>query len=156
MTNLRLWSEYRAHYRTEEVQTVASWIQAADSGVVVGLGGAGKSNFLGFLCYRPEVIKTHLSPDIGPLAIVSVDLNSLPTTDLATLHRLILRAFFEIRDYFEPILTATITELYQAHRGERDLFLTQCALRDLLFAFQKQNGRVVLVLDRFDDSPEKR
>jgi hypothetical protein len=47
------------------------------SGAVVGLAGAGKSNLLGFLCGRPEVVRSYLAPPAS-VVLVPADLNNLP------------------------------------------------------------------------------
>lgn len=151
MTPGRSWTQYPATFREGEVRTLAGWIGRGVSGSVVGLPGAGKSNLLGFLCARPEVVRLHLAPPPASLALVPVDLNNLPDLTAATFYRVILRAFYEIRDHFEPELAQAVADLYQVHRASRDPFLTQSALRELLLHFRAASGRAVLVLDRFDD-----
>jgi hypothetical protein len=138
------------------MRTLVAWIVEGVSGSVVGLAGAGKSNLLGFACHRPEALQSYLPPQDGPTAIsmtfrlIPVDLNNLPSDDLATFYRVILRSFYEIHHHFAPELGQTITELYRENRAARDPFLPQSALRELLLEFQARNVRVVLVLDRFD------
>jgi hypothetical protein len=150
MASTRSWQAYQPTYRAEQVKTLAGWILTGVSGTVVGLAGAGKSNLLGFLCHRPEVLQSYLPPDAGPVALVPVDLNNLPSNALATFYRVILRSFYETRDRFDPALRQAISDLYQENRAARDPFLTQSGLRELLFQFQAQGMRVALVLDRFD------
>jgi len=150
MAATRSWAAYRPTYRAEEVKTLAGWISAGVSASVVGLAGAGKSNLLGFVCHRPEALRRHLPPDSDPVALVLVDLNNLPDLKLSTLYRLVLRAFYELRGHFDSTLGPTMVDLYQQHRAERDPFLLQIALRELLLAFQAHRTGVVLVLDRFD------
>jgi hypothetical protein len=145
----RRWRSYADGYRSEEVATLADWIGRGVSGSVVGLGGAGKSNLLGFLCGRPDVLANALGPEVPAVAVL-VDLNDLPADDLATFHRVILRAFHEARDRLEPELAACVAALYAEHRAAQDPFLTQSALRECLFALTGRDIRVALVLDRFD------
>lgn len=80
----RDWESYPATYRAGEMQTIANWIQAGESGSLVGLPGAGKSNLLGFLSHRPEALRQYLPTDFPKLALIHVDLNNLPTIDLST------------------------------------------------------------------------
>jgi DNA-binding winged helix-turn-helix (wHTH) protein len=150
MNSIRSWQAYQSTYRADQMRMLASWISAGQSGSVVGLAGAGKSNLLGFLCHRPEALQSYLSPEAISVALVPVDLNNLPSNTLATFYRVILRAFFEIRDRFDQMSQRTATELYQENRATRDPFLAQSALRELLLQFQAQQIRVVLVMDRFD------
>jgi DNA-binding winged helix-turn-helix (wHTH) protein len=152
MAARRSWQVYPRAYRTREMAILAEWIRVGISGAVVGLAGSGKSNLLGFLGHRPDALRSYLPPTALPdaVALLLVDLNNVPANDLSTLHRAILRGFYEIRDRFDSILQQTIASLYQEYRGDRDPFLLQSALRDLLLLFQARQGRVVLILDRFD------
>lgn len=150
MTTRRSWEIYAPTYRAREIKILADWIAAGISGSVVGLSGSGKSNLLGFLCRRPDVVQTYLPPESDPIAVIPLDLNNLPANNLATFYRVVLRTFYEIRDRFTPETQALITHTYKENRTARDPFLPQSALRELLLHFQTQNTRVVLVMDRFD------
>lgn len=150
MTTQRAWASYPSTFRANELKAIAKWIEAGDSGAVVGLNGAGKSNLLGFLCHRHEVFQTYLSSKAVPVVLVPVDLNNLPSTDLSAFFRVILRSFYEIRQHLAQASQEIITNLYLAHRAETDPFLSQSALRDLLFHFQVEGWRVVFVMNSFD------
>ena len=151
----RSWQNYQSSYRAEQMKTLAGWIWRGVSGSVVGLGGAGKSNLLGFLCHRPEVLDSYLPAQAEPVVLIAVDLNNLPAHSLSTFYRVILRSFYESRAALTSsknllALQQTITDLYLANRAADDPFLCQSALRELLWHFQAQRVRVVLVMDRFD------
>ncbi|MBE7471840.1 MAG: hypothetical protein DPW09_13340 [Anaerolineae bacterium] len=148
---LRAWSNYPADYRAKELRLLADWISTGESGAVVGLSGAGRANLLGFLCHRPEVVAGYLRPGAGPIALIPLDLNNLPATDLSTLYRVLIRAFYRVRAGFEPGLAEEIAALYRHSQAETDPFLTQSTLQELLLLFQARQTRVVLVLNRFDD-----
>ncbi len=148
---LRAWSNYPADYRAGELRRLADWVSVGESGAVVGLSGAGRANLLGFLCHRPEVLAGYLRSGAGPLALIPLDLNNLPATDLSTLYRVIIRAFYRVRAGFEPALAEEIAAIYRHCQAETDPFLTQSALQELLLLFQARQTRVVLVLNRFDD-----
>ncbi len=120
------------------------------SGSVSGLPGIGKSNFLGFLCHRPETFQTLLAPHRIEVALIPIDLNNLPDDTPATFYRVILRGFYEVRPYIDAPLQAAIVSTYQENKAVQDPFLVQSALRDLLTQFQGQNRRVGFILDRFD------
>ena len=144
------WEAFPADYRAEEIKTLAAWMAAGESGSVVGLPGCGRSNVLGYLCTRPEILQTYLPVEASPVAPVLIDLNNLPTNNLSTLYRTILRAFYQVRERFETELQQAILAVYLENRGEQDPFLTQSALYDILDLFKSERIRVILVLNRFD------
>ncbi len=145
----RAWSSYAPDYRAAEVAAVAGWIAAGQSGAVVGAGGAGKSNFLGFLCHRPEVVAARL-PAAGPVALVWVDLNALPGTTLDVFYRVLLRALHEARAQLPADLAQAASAGFRAHLATTDPFVVQTALRELLLDCRAAGIATVLVLDRFD------
>jgi hypothetical protein len=132
------------------MKRLARWILTNTSGSVVGFAGVGKSNLLSFLCNRPDALQEYVPQLDRQVAPIAVDLNNLPANNLATLYRFILRSFFEAREQFDAPMQAKIAELYAEHRTNRDPFLSQSALRELLLLFQASQIRIILVLDRFD------
>lgn len=148
----RPWQEHPATYRAPQMGLLAQWIDARLSGSVVGWRGSGRSNLLGFLCHRPEVLRTYLAHPERVVILVPVDLNNLPARTLSAFYRVVLRAFYELRHRLPPDLQTPAAELFQAHRAATDPFLPQSALRELLLHAQACSYRVVLVMDRFDAS----
>ena len=146
----RAWSNYGPGYRARELKRLTGWIQAGHSGSVVGSAGIGKSNLLGFLGNRPEVIQAYLPANSVTPVVISVDLNNLPANDTSTLYRVILRAFYESRKQFDDPLPQIVTTLYIENRAASDPFLPHSALRELFLDLQSRQIRVVLILDRFD------
>lgn len=146
----RAWAAYPSTYRAAEISILANWIHREQSGAVVGLPGCGRSNLLGFLCHRPEALRSYLPVEAGPVVLIPVDLNNLPTHDLSTLYRVILRAFYTVRGRLDAPVQEAITRLYLENRAEQDPFLPQSALHELFQLFQSQQIRVVLVLNHFD------
>ncbi len=144
------WGDHAPTYRAQEAQLLASWILTGASGSVIGLNGSGKSDLLGFLCHRPEVLNRYLPVRAQPVTLLPMDLNNLPDNTLAALFRVILRTFAEHKARFAPETQALITQLYQENRTATDPFLSQSALRELLIHLQAQRQRVVFALDRFD------
>lgn len=143
-------NRYSAHYREPEVRTIAGWIEAGESGAVVGLAGAGKSNLLKFLCAYPNAFNQYFADPGQAVVPVPVDLNNLPAYDISTFYRLILRSFFEAEKAFDPKLRKPIVEFYRDNMKAQDPFLPQSALRELFFLLQAEQVKVVLILDRFD------
>ncbi len=153
MASKRAWETYPASYRSREIQQIAGWIQAGESGSIIGLPGAGKSNLLGFLSHRPNVLQQYLPADFGKLALVWIDLNNLPGNDLATFFRVVLRSFYEARTRLAAIdesLGQKVEQLYRKVEEKTDPFLAQSALREMLFLFQEREIRIVMVFDPFD------
>jgi hypothetical protein len=46
------WDDYPEDYRTSQVQSILSAVQAGESAALIGLSGSGKSNLLGYLAHR--------------------------------------------------------------------------------------------------------
>ncbi|NJM05159.1 winged helix-turn-helix transcriptional regulator [Candidatus Gracilibacteria bacterium] len=139
-----------ASYRANEMRVLAGWIASGASGSVVGLVGSGRSNLLKFLCEHPTALNAYQPELARSVALVAVDLYDLPSINLADLYRTILHAFYWIREDLPPPLGAIVTTLFSEHRAISDAFLTQTALYELLLAFQREQVRVVLVMNRFD------
>jgi len=146
----RVRRRYQPTYRAKEMQMLANWILSGVSGSVVGMGGAGKSNLMRFLCDYPNALESYLPNGSQTVMVIEVDLNNLPANDLATLYRVILRSFYENRARFDAEIQVFMTQLYRENRASLDPFLSQSALRELLLYVQQHNIRVVLLLDRFD------
>jgi hypothetical protein len=153
MVSKRSWAKYPATYRGRQIQILADWIKAGESGSVIGLPGAGKSNLLGFLSHRPDALQQYLSNEFGEVAFILVDLNNLPNHELATFFRVILRALYEAEQSLlalDETLPASIERLYRKVEDKSDSFLSQSALREAIVLFQQRDMRLVLVLDPFD------
>jgi hypothetical protein len=153
MTGKRAWGAYPPTYRAREVEILAGWILAGESGSIVGLAGSGKSNLLGFLCHRPEILPLSWPGKSLKLALTLVDLNDLSSSDSVILYRVILRSLYESRAKvasLEPALAAAIETLYRKVEDKPDPFLAQSALRETLLLFQEKEIRLVLALDPFD------
>lgn len=144
------WVHHAATYRAKEIQIIANWVLTGASGSLIGIRGSGKSNLLGFLCHRPEVLNRYLPPDAPPVTILPMDLNTLPAPTLSALYRVILRTFYEHRGRFPDSSREEIQTIYLANREYTDPFMAQSAVRELLIHLQLQRHRVVFALDRFD------
>ncbi|MCA9972306.1 MAG: winged helix-turn-helix domain-containing protein [Anaerolineales bacterium] len=144
------WTRFPLRYRAAEMGLMAGWLAAGESGSVVSLPGAGRATLLNFLCQRPDALALYLPAHARPVVLVPVDLNTLPDNTLATLYRVILRAFSETRDRFPAELQEAIVTQYRKHEATRDPFLSQSGLRELLLLCQAAGLRVALVLNRFD------
>ena len=153
MVSKRAWETYPRTYRAREIEILADWIRAGESGSVVGLAGAGKSNLLGFLCHQPQTIAERYLQNSFKLALILVDLNNLPGNDLSTSYRVILRSLYEARVQLATIeesLPDSVQDLYRKVEDKTDPFMSQSALREVLLSFREKGARLVLVLDPFD------
>jgi len=153
MASKRAWKTYPSTYRQQEIKMLTRWIQSGESGSIVGLAGAGKSNLLGLLSRKPETVTGPLKASIPKLALIFVDFNNLPDMSLNTFYRIILRSLYEARTQLtgiEKILPLTVESLYRKVEDKKDPFLSQSALREALLLFQENDVRLVLVLDPFD------
>lgn len=147
----RRWQRYPDTYRELELQAIASWINKGDSGCVVGLPGIGRSTLLSFLYYQPEALAEHLTIPPKTLIIIPIDLNILPDDTVATMYRVILRAFNRARHQFEPQLQETISTYYQENVAVCDPFILQSTLMKLLDLFQANENRLIWILNHFDE-----
>ncbi len=146
---MKIWQDYPLTYREEQVRTLARWIDAGQSGSVIGLPGSGRSNLLGFIYHRPEALQTYVPPLSERVALILVNLHSLPAPDVATFYRLLLRAFYLTCSGLDQALQAETAQRYQEHAGSADPFLSQSAVYELLALFQAREVRVVLILNYF-------
>ncbi len=144
------WQHYPDAYRAQEARTIAAWLAAGESGVIVGLSGAGRATLLSFLCHRPDVLQSLLAPYKRQVVLAPVDLINLPDNTLATLYRAILRSFYEVSYRFDRSLQLHIRDLYRKTETARDPFLPQSALRELLLSLEAEEIRIGLIFDRFD------
>ena len=144
------WADYPLTFRAREMHTIASWLTTNSSGSLLGPDGVGKSDFIGFLCNRPDALAHYLPPDFEAVTLLALDLNTLPARSLSALYRVMLRTFYEARHRFTPEHGTLIEQLYIENRTAADPFLAQSALRELLAHFQATEARIVIVLDRFD------
>jgi len=153
MVSRRDWEISSPTYRAREMEILAGWIRAGESGSVIGLAGAGKSNLLGFLCHQPHVMADQYLHGRFGLVLVLVDLNNLPDNDPSTFYRVILRSLYEARGQLTAIkesLPDTVQDLYHKIEEKTDPFVSQSALREVLFSFVEGGARLVLVMDPFD------
>lgn len=150
MSIARHWSDYQANYRAPQMQIVAEWLVNGVSCAVVGMAGCGKSNFLGYLSQKPQVLWPYLGELAHKIVCVPVDLNGLPSPDLATFFRVVLRSFYEMRSRLSEEAAVLVQQQFLENKAATDPFLPQTALRELLLHFEAKEQRVVLVIDRFD------
>jgi DNA-binding winged helix-turn-helix (wHTH) protein len=147
----RDYGRYPENFRARELKTIAKWIKAGESGSILGLGGAGKSNLLHFVTHYPQDVQK-LLPE-HKLALVHVDLNNMPDYELVTFYLIILRSLYEASwqlEEIEPSLITHVEQIYRKVENSTNVFLCQSAVRELLFLCREKKLRLVLILDPFD------
>ncbi len=143
---------YALTYRAVEAQQVMGWIKAGQSGCLISLRGAGKSNFLRFLL-REEVRQHYLGGDFADFTFVLIDLLALSKQAEWVVYELILnRLLGQLRSLgTEKEIIDELTSLHREVRHTRDPLTAQWAVEqgiDLLCRRLAQ--RIVLFFDQFD------
>jgi len=136
---------YPPTYRAPQARQVMTWIQAGQSGCLVGLRGAGKSNLARFLL-RPDVRQHYLGPAWANTAFVLVDLLALVEPTEWAVYELILDRLAGM-----GAALAALAALHQEVTRSRDRLTAQRAVeRGVAILCQPPARRIVLLLDEFD------
>ncbi len=148
---------YNLTYREAEVSQVMRWIKAGESGCIVGLRGAGKSNFLRFML-RKDVQQHYLKPDDAKYTFTLINLLMLPDVTERAVYGLVLERLI---DQLRSVrLEDKLAEIDLAHRKVTDdqdnVVLIQRAIEQCLARLcQAPEQRVILLFDEFDDVFQK-
>jgi DNA-binding winged helix-turn-helix (wHTH) protein len=139
-------------YRAAEASLVMDWIRAGQSGCIVGLRGAGKSNFLWFLL-RPDVRQHYLNADPADFVFIFIDLVPLPEPTEWSMWELILdQLIAELRvAHVDAKEVDEIAGLHKEVLRSRDALIAQRAIEQGLKVLGERPTRhVVLIFDEFD------
>jgi hypothetical protein len=143
------WVQFSDTYREREVRQLVRWLLAGKNGSVVGLPGCGRSNLLGFLSHRCDVVKRYARANTPQLVLVPLNFNQLPSADATTLHRTLLHAINNRRFRFEPLIREEISRIQSSALEKQDLFVIQSYLQELLLLVQQSNARIAFILNYF-------
>jgi hypothetical protein len=143
---------YTLTYRATEAQQVMDWIKAGQSGCLIGLRGAGKSNLLRFLL-RQDTQRHYLGQTRADYLFVLVDLLSLTERTEWAVYELILDRLSSHLALLETD-AAVVEQIAALHqevvRSEKPL-VARRAVEQCVDVLCKQPGRhVVLIFDEFD------
>ena len=143
------WDTFPANYREREVAQIAAWIDAGESGLVVGLSGAGKSNVLGFVAHR---LKGH-----GTLLRPLLDLNRLPEPTLAAFLRQLLAALDDAASAELPAeALIKLRDITGKGLAQTDAFLLGRSVEAALALLcGEMELRTIILMDRFDVALER-
>jgi len=141
---------YTITYRAAEMRQVMSWVEAGQSGCLVGLRGAGKSNFLRFLL-REDVQRHYLEQGQADHVFVLVNFLSLTEHTEWAVFELILDRLLSLSI---PLGTEQAREMASLHREvlhSRDPLIAQRGVRRCIgLLCQRPSQRLVLLLDEFN------
>ncbi|MCU0493329.1 MAG: winged helix-turn-helix domain-containing protein [Chloroflexaceae bacterium] len=130
----RIETTYPADYRAAEMQTLARAVNRAESLMVCGVGGSGKSHLLRFLAFHqavPELV------GLPQLARLYLDGNGLLSHDAA------------------GVFQALLLELEPDAPTPADTAGALAALRRRLARHMPADGLLLLVIDRFERLPRE-
>jgi hypothetical protein len=142
---------YTHTYRAHQVHQIMNWIRAGQSGSLVGLRGAGKSNLVHFLL-RQDVKQHYLGQDNVHFVFVLVNLLSLAQPDEWVVYELILSRLLDRlrKQRTENDTLQKVAPLYDQITQTRDPLAAQRVIErgiDILCRHPKQ---LVLIFDEFD------
>ncbi|GAB4531761.1 MAG: hypothetical protein Kow0063_11420 [Anaerolineae bacterium] len=147
------WADFPVDYCQEHTRTILSWLRVGESGVVVGMSGAGKSNLLGFLASRPDAVRAHLGDMAANTCFLLLDANRLPTLTRTSFYRAMLQTIHRQRTCLLGKLRDDVSALYRESIDLQDDLLLSGALQDMHHLFCYEGGRrVVWLMDRFDET----
>ena len=143
---------YTAAYRAVEARQVMGWIKAGESGCLIGLRGAGKSNFLRFVLSH-TARQHYLGQGWADFSLVLIDLLALTEYAEWAVFELILdRLIAQLASM--KISPATNTEIEALHREVTQtrsaLTARQAIERCVAMLCLSPARRIVLLLDEFD------
>ena len=143
---------YLSSYRAVETRQVTDWIKAGQCGSVVGLRGAGKSNFIRFLL-RTDMRQFYLDEHQGHFIFILVNLLSLTERSEWGVYELIVNNILQqLRppDVDEEVILEVRT-LHQEIMLVRDTLHAERAVeRCVALLCQHSDRRLVLLFDEFD------
>lgn len=144
-------SHYTLSYRAEETCQVMAWLAAGQCGTVVGLRGAGKSNFVCFLI-REDVRQHYLGPASSDYVFVHLDMLKLEEYASWAVYDLILDGMLRAPgSELDARSAREIVDLHDHSLQSRDALAARRVIERVLEAqCQRSERRFVLVLDEFD------
>ncbi len=137
---------YTLTYRVAEARQVMGWIKAGQSGCLIGLRGAGKSNFLRFLL-RQDVRRHYLGQDWADFAFVLIDLLALTERTEWAVYELMLDRLLGV----EEEIVEEMASLHREVAHSRDSLMAQRAIERCVDVLcQRPGQRIILLFDEFD------
>ncbi|MEM7132015.1 MAG: winged helix-turn-helix domain-containing protein [Chloroflexota bacterium] len=149
------WTEFPDTYRHEQIVTMAQWIATGESGALIGGSGTGKSNLVGFLTTRPDLLAAALPNPNEPFILLHFDVNSLPALTLTYFYRGLLMAMQNAPTIHDGT-KERINALTSAQTNWDDAFFVLSTLQAAHRLLIEDMGvKVVWLLDRFDEACQR-
>ena len=145
-------SRYALTYRGTQARQVMDWVRAGQSGCLIGLRGAGKSNFLHFLL-RKDVQEHYLGQANNDFAFVLVDLLALTKwSEWAVLELIFDRLLVQLPQLgMAPEVVQEMTSLRKDITHSKDSLVAERAVERCVEVLCRPSvQRLVLFLDEFD------
>ncbi len=143
---------YTLTYRAAKARQVMDWIKAGQSGCLIGLRGAAKSNFLRFLL-RNDVRQHYLKQDCADFLFVLVNLLSLTERAEWAVYESILDRLVK-QLHLSGVEGRSVEEITSLHwdviRSKDPLIGRRAVERCVDVLCQQLAQRVVLLFDEFD------
>lgn len=147
------WAEFPETYRAEHVTTIAKWIAVGESGVVIGGSGAGKSNLVGFITTRTDVLCKGLPGELDDYAFIHMDVNSLPAVNTPFFYRSMLLGLQNAARQIDPALAQEIQQAAGMLISLDDTLGLHYVLQQAHEILVNGGGKhVVWLIDRFDEA----
>ncbi len=145
------YERYTVAYRRAEASQVMSWIRAGQSGCLIGLRGAGKSNFLRFLLHD-DGRQIYLGQGSADFALVHVDLLALTECATWAFYELMVeRLAAQLRAAgAEPPVMKEIAAEQRVITRTKDSLMAQRAVEQCLNVACQRSGQIALIFDEFD------
>jgi len=146
------WLDFPGSYRTEEITELLRWISIGECGMVVGGSGTGKSNLLGFLGSRPEIVAARMNAGSERVHCLHFDVNNLPTVTTLYFYRGLIETLLQHGESFGAHIAQSLTDLASGVNWD-DLFAVYMLLQRLhRCVLNSGNVKIAWLLDRFDEA----
>jgi len=144
-------ARYSLTYRAAEARQVMNWVMAGQCGCLIGLRGAGKSNFLRFLLHE-DTRQHYLGQSHADFAFVLLDLLSLTEyTPWAICELMLDRMLKQLRPQLEDKIAGALAAFQQEMIHSNNLLTAQRAIERCIEAVcQGPKQRIILLFDEFD------
>ncbi|MBE7475092.1 MAG: hypothetical protein DPW09_05630 [Anaerolineae bacterium] len=147
------WPRFPDTFRTEQVALIARWLAGGESGMIIGSSGAGKSNLVGFLMNRPDVMATRIARQPERYCFLLLDINALPALTVPVFYRGLFQSLSDAAEQVDPELFRTVQALQAQSLNWDDTFAVLTLLQKAHRLFIRQaEKKVVWLLDRFDEA----
>ncbi len=144
-------SRYIPTYRAAEAQQVMAWVKSGQSGHILGLKGAGKSNFIRFLFDKAFPREHYLGVEHARFVFVLVNLLDLGEPTEWAIYEAMLNALQNALDRLNLVQETTqeIARIHESVLSNPSGLLAQRALQRAV-GLAGQLNRLVFFLDEFD------